>query len=508
MSVSVTEPRYRTAEMAATAVSVAAGLWVRLYLAARNYLNPDEALHGLIAMAPWRDAVRYVLYDGHPPFLILFTHFVCNVSHSEIALRIAPVLAGSLFPVLFSMWVRRFAGSAGALAVLILLTFAPHLISVSAQMRGYTLALLFISASLLVLEAALDRARPALMVTYNLLLWLAIVSDYSVAWFAGAASLYGILRLRGASNPVKIAWLAGQIAAVVTFGFLVYLQVRNFGGGAMEARAIGSWLKGGYPEAGNVFTFPFVNTLKQFAYLLASIPVGAAGLAAFAVAIFWLWTSRTVVPRDKGRALAVLLVTPFVLGILGAYAHVFPYGRSRHTLSIDIFGAAGIAIFIANLRPRVANALVAAMLVLTPVWYWKADIDPQDMAADRTSRQLMIDGLNYMHATIPANSLIFTQWDTLVMLIYYQDDGRVQAVDFIKKESPEVSLGGWRFTAQNYKYRTPGEYAAGMAALRRQYALSDHQPVWVVQGGWDIVTPHEPKLPFAKAVRVFQDPVR
>src|SRR6516165_10296041 len=134
-----------------------AGLALRLRLAFLNYLNPDEAEIALLAFGTWGDVLRNSLKLGdHPPLLIVITHAVSLISRTELALRLVPVLAGSLFPLLLFAWLRRAAGMMAAMAALFLLTLAPHLITVSAQLRSYTLALLFLSASLVVLEEALE----------------------------------------------------------------------------------------------------------------------------------------------------------------------------------------------------------------------------------------------------------------------------------------------------------------------------------------------------------------
>src|SRR5450755_2026161 len=207
-------------EIAFVVVVVAAGLALRLRLALLTYVNPDEALHALVAFSSWDRLVPDSLRVTHPPLLLVLTHFVSFVSRSELAVRMIPLLAGSAFPVVLFVWLRRLAGGVPAMAVLFLLTLAPHLVVVSAELRSYTLAFLFLAASLLVLEAALDSGRWRMMALYSVLLCLAIVSDYSMAWFAGSAGIYALLRLRGCSRRLQATWLAGQLAAVGLYALL------------------------------------------------------------------------------------------------------------------------------------------------------------------------------------------------------------------------------------------------------------------------------------------------
>jgi hypothetical protein len=481
-----------------------AGLALRLRLALLTYLNPDEALHALGAFGTWGDALRNSIPDAHPPLLALITHAVSRFSRTELALRLVPVLAGSLFPLLLFAWLRRVAGRMAAMAALFLLTLAPHLITLSAQARSYTLAFLFLSASLVMLEEALEGNRWGAMAVFSVFLWLCILSDYSMAWFAGAVGVYAMLRLRGSSARVKATWIGGQLVAVSLFGLLLAIQERNTTE-AQWQRVTSGWLKAAFPQPGDMLAFPFLNTGKQFAYLMASVPIGGLALVLFAVAVFWLWTGRTGIELGKARALAALLVLPFLLAIAGAYAHQFPYGRSRHTLVVGLFGAIGIAIFLETLPRRLAVALLGGTLLLTPVWHRKADRDLQDISADRNRKELILQCLDYMRATIPPGAVIFTERDTLLVLAYY--DGHNQApYQPLPGQFTETFLGGlWRTAAMDYQFVTPESYRTGLVAFRRQYRLGEREPVWVLDGGWGVISvPPDERRPFTRAVQVFQ----
>jgi hypothetical protein len=484
-----------------------AGFALRLRLALFTYLNPDEAVHALLSFGTWGYVLRNWVKETHPPLLIVITHAVSLISRTELALRLVPVLAGSLFPLLLFVWLRRISGKMAAMAALFLLTLAPHLITVSAQLRSYTLALLFLSASLVVLEEALERDRWQMMGVYSALLWLCILSDYSMAWFVGAAGVYALLRLRGSHAPVKATWAAGQLVALVLYGLLFKMHVRNFRGGGLERGALSGWLFGAFPQPGKMLVFPFANTLKQFAYLMALVPIGAFVSVLFVVAVFWLWTGQTGIERSKARALAMLLVLPFVLAIAGAYAHQFPYGRTRHTLVIGVFGAIGIAIFIQQLPRRASLALLWGALLLTPLWNWRADWDEQDISPDRNQKELILQCLDYMRAAIPPGTLIFTERETLFMLAYYEGHNGLPYQPATRQFSETVLGGQWRVATMNYNYITRDAYEAGLAAFRKQYGLGENEPVWVLDGGFDVPSmPPDEKHPFTRAVRVFQAP--
>lgn len=492
-------------EIAFVSLVFTIGLVLRLRLALITYLNPDEALQALLAFGSWKDTLHGSLTVTHPPLLILVTHAVSLFSRKELALRLIPVLSGSLFPVLLFVWLRRVAGSMAAMGALLLLTMAPHLISLSAQLRSYTPALLFLSASLVLMEEAIEHREWRLMMAFGVLLWLCILSDYSMAWYVAGVGVYAVLRLRGAPVPVRAVWAAGQVAALSLYALLYVFQIRHFHGSSIAQDAITDWLKTSFPAPGHVLIFPFENTVRQFTYLMASAPLGVLASALFAAAIVVLWTGRTRVDRNKARALAVLLVVPFALAILGAYAHQFPYGATRHTVVIGTLAAIGIAILLAAWPRRAATAVLWGALLLTPLWLWKADPDPQDIGSYRNRKELIQQCLAYMRTTIPPGALIFTERETMLVLSYY--GGQNEALPLtVRGHFLETRLDSrWRVAVADERYNTPEAYRAGLAAFRQHYGLGQGDPVWVLDGGWDISSvPPDQTRPFTKAVRVFR----
>ena len=486
-----------------------AGLTLRLHLATTLYLNPDEAMHALLSFGTFGDVLRNSLLVTHPPLLILITHAVSLVSRSEFALRLVPVLAGSVFPVLTYLWLRRVAGNVAGLTAMFILSLAPNLIALSAEIRSYTLALLFLSAALLALEEAFESGRILMMALYSVLLWACILSDYSGAWFAGAAGIYALLRLRGSPAGIKAVWAAGQVIGLALYAALFRLQIRVFHETGVMLEASG-WLKGSFPHGSTLLTFPVVNTPKPFAFLFASVPLGVLASVIFVFALWRLWTGKIAIDLRKSRALAVLLAVPFALGIATAYAGVLPYGRSRHTLVIQFFAAAGVAVFMQGLARRVAIAILCAALLLTPLWHWTASRDPMEIDASRNRRELMLQCLDYMRANIPPGTRIFAEAETALILAYYEGDGFPPLAAFTQGKFFDIPLGGrWRMAARDYIYTSLQEYQAALAAFRIQYGMGVHEPVWIVMGGWNTDwMPPDPAPPFTRAVRIFESTSR
>ena len=113
-----------------------AGAGARLWLAARTFLNPDEALHYFVATQPSLSQTYTVsLTTAHPPLMFFLLHGWIQLGSSEVFLRLPFVAAGVLFGWVLFLWVRRLAGEEGALFALAIATLAPSLIALSAEDR-------------------------------------------------------------------------------------------------------------------------------------------------------------------------------------------------------------------------------------------------------------------------------------------------------------------------------------------------------------------------------------
>ncbi len=447
----------------------------------------------------WAQIWTNSLKVTHPPALILLTHVVSLISRRELALRMIPVLAGTVFPFVVFLWLRRVAGKTAGMAAMLLLTLSPALVTKSAELRSYTLALLLASCALLAFEKAVDGGGPKAIWIFNFLLWACIFSDYSMAWFAGGMAICAVLRLRRAPAAAKAGWWAGQAVAMGMYGILLRVQIRPF-----LSVNFHDWLHFAFPRAGNRLTFPIVNSVKQFVYLMDSKVLGGLAAAVFAGAVVLLWTGRAGVERQKSRALALLLTVPFPLAIAGAYAHIFPFGPTRHTLVIGMFGAIGIAIAAGKLRPGAATATLWGMLALSPLWLWLAPDDPEDIPSNRNRRELMIQARDYMRASIPPGALIFSNGETLLILSYYLGDR--YRLD-VPTKFFETDLGGrWRVAVRDYTFDTLDLYNARLHEFRERYGIPARAPVWVVVGGGNVDgdPPADPARPFTEAMRVFQ----
>src|SRR5205823_6408570 len=85
-----------------TLLIVAAAFLIRLWVASGTFLNPDEALHFLVAnKLSWAAAYKASLSTAHPPGLIFVLYLWRALGTSEVVLRLPSVIAGTVFCWLF-----------------------------------------------------------------------------------------------------------------------------------------------------------------------------------------------------------------------------------------------------------------------------------------------------------------------------------------------------------------------------------------------------------------------
>jgi len=117
----------------AAALVLAAGFLVRVWAASGTFLNPDEALHLLIAHGnSLARAYQTSLTTAHPPLFILVLYLWRALGNSEFVLRLPSVIAGTVFGWMVFKWMSyTFGQTAGQktgptsrqLGILLLLPF-------------------------------------------------------------------------------------------------------------------------------------------------------------------------------------------------------------------------------------------------------------------------------------------------------------------------------------------------------------------------------------------------
>lgn len=354
-------------------------------------LNPDECMHLNAASSQmWG-------FHLHPPFLLWWLWAASLLSEQPWWLRLLPTLAGALTPLLLGLWLRRFLTPITAWSLAALVAVSPNLARLSAEMRGYGIAMAACAAALYCLDRAFDERSPRWLAWHFAALYAGILTEFSVAWVALAAGLYGLTRL---SRPLASLWAAGQAGGVALYGWLYFLVIRHAGHNHDLAGLLTGYLRDAFPQPGqHPVTFFLTAALDQLAYVTASRP---AALLAAAFALLGLFAWR------RSRNPRIILIPALYLAAAGAFAHVYPFGRSRHTMLIGLLSlaATGAGIdFCAKALP-VAPRAAAALFLLLPFAAPQGDSHRIPLQAARQDRwQRAITEVNQ---AIPAGERVMT----------------------------------------------------------------------------------------------------
>ena len=126
---------------------------------ARDFLNPDEALHFQVANhVSWASAYRASLTTAHPPLLIFVLHWWRGLGTSEFLLRIPSVIAGTVFCWFLFRWTTLLFGRIPGGRIGVCNVSSRRLIALSAEVRQYALLLAFMAAAMWLLERSFMEA--------------------------------------------------------------------------------------------------------------------------------------------------------------------------------------------------------------------------------------------------------------------------------------------------------------------------------------------------------------
>ena len=306
---------------------LAGRLLARLYEAWAYFLNPDEALHNLLASQTSLGlSYKAALTNAHPPLLILVLYYWRLLGQSEWMLRLPSVLAGTACCGIIYRWLKLVTDRSTAFVGLLLFAFSPALIELSAEVRQYALLLLFMAACLYFSERAVRENSSFLMVLFSVSLCGALLSHYSSLIFAFTLGVYMLVRLYPYRERLRLVavWGGGQIVALALTLYYLFTHVAELRRRGMAQGIAETWLKKSIFHAGenHVLVFVAAQTLRVFTYLLSHGVGGALALLAFLVGIISLLKRRKLTgdERPSARELALSLGLPFLVNCGAALA--------------------------------------------------------------------------------------------------------------------------------------------------------------------------------------------
>jgi len=469
-----------------------AALVARLIPAKEYFLNPDEALHYLSASQPSVDlAYTAALTNAHPPLLILVLYYWRSFGQSELMLRLPSVLAGTACCWLAYLWLKQVTDRSTAFMGLLLFSFAPSLIGLSAEVRQYALLLFFMAGCLYLSERAIQENSRPLMVLFSLCLYGALLTHYSSLLFAFTMGVYMLLRLYpyGKRPGLFAVWVCGQIGALALIGYSLVTHVARLRRMGMPQEIAETWLRKSifHPGEHNVAIFVTAQTLRVFTYLFSHGLVGTLALLAFLAGMVSLLRRKNPWNKDgpTPRELALLFGLPFVANCGAAIAGLYPYGGTRHNAVLAPFAVGGAVIGLATWIPaRPWAKSLALVIALALCNFFPAP--PPLIRARNHSVVLMNNAVDYLRQTAPPGSVLLADYQSGLLLGYYAcNHGIVQVfpplLRFAKADCGPYSVitagtQEWRFNANDL----PGQ----LANVAEADGLAPGTKVWLFDAGW------------------------
>ena len=468
------------------------GLGARLFEAWRYFLNPDEALHNLLASQPSLSLVyKAALTNAHPPLLILVLHYWRWLGQSELMLRMPSVLAGTACCWLTYLWLRQIVDSSTAFVALLLLTFSPTLIHLSAEVRQYALLIFFISACLYCSERALRRNSAGWMVLFSLSLYGALLVHYSSFIFAAVIGVYMLVRLYPYARRLSLlaVWVAGQIGgvAISLYYFITHaLPLKKTG---MLNGDVGTYLKKSLYRADetNVLAFAGRQTLRVFTHFLSHGFFGALALIAFLIGLFLLW-SRKISLDEAGptqHQLMLLLGLPFLVNYFAAVVRQYPYGAVRQEAFLAPFAFAVVALGLTVWSPT--RTWIKPLVIASILLFCNFFPAPPPLIRPRNQvRPLMKSAVSTLQHSAPPGATIVAAYQSGLLLGYYGCGHGVVQVFPPFHPFAEADCEGYRAisTAPSEWKFYASTLPEDLSAIAKSYNLASGSKVWLFEAGW------------------------
>jgi hypothetical protein len=409
------------------------------------------------------------------------------------------VLAGMACCWLAYLWLKQITDRSTAFLGLLLFSFAPALIELSAEVRQYALLLFFMSACLYLSERAIRGNSAKAMILFSLSLCGALLTHYSALIFAFTIGVYMLVRLRpfGARVRLVAIWGAGQMAALALTTYFLVTHVARLRESGMARGIAETWLRKSIYHAGenHLANFVVAQTLRVFTYTLSHGVGGALTLLAFIVGLVSLWRkkSSSAQTRPSPRELALLFGLPFVVNCGAALAGLYPYGATRHNSFLAVFGLCGACFGIAlwkQARAWITPTVVSVCLAICNFF----PAPPPLIRANNHRRILMQEAINSLQASVSPGSSIFADYESGLLLGYYLcGHGVVQVFPPYESFVPSDCGAYTAITTrpQEWKFYS-SDFPEQIAEFAQASKLAPGTKVWLFDAGW--ITDSTPAL--------------
>jgi Dolichyl-phosphate-mannose-protein mannosyltransferase len=485
------------ADLVAASLVLIGFLW-RLWQARATFLNTDEAWHFAVSnQNSLSAAYRASLTLAHPPLMVFILYFWKSLGTSNLMLRFPGVLAGTVFCWVFYKWLVRVAGHSNALVGLVLACFLPPMIVLSAELRQYSLMLMFAIAAAYFLEVAVAENSVTAMSLSCASLYLAMLSHYSAFLCAAALGIYAIARMwaRRPRMAVVGSWILGQAVGLGIAGALYSTHISKLSAVypvAQPLQRFGDfYLSDWYFHAGRGRLLPFLyrGTFGVFRFIFGQTGIGQVAAVLFLAGVLILLFSKQRGSEEMSpRLVALLLAMPFVLNWIAVVAGLYPYGRTRQCIFLALFALPGVAVALARTVGNSIGPACGLALLMVIGCHAFGTLQGRDLLPVSEQRHEHMDELvQFARSSIGPNDLIYTDQATSYQLRHYLCNQKPVSVEV----SPE-GFESFRCEGFHVVFTGPKDGALTAEGVDARWHNADNrlelsfmgEHVWVVQGGW------------------------
>jgi hypothetical protein len=490
---------WKHSNLAAVSFVLIGFLW-RLWQARATFLNTDEAWHFAVSnQSSLSAAYRASLTLAHPPLLVFILYFWKTVGTSNLMLRFPGVLAGSVFCWVFYKWLVRLVGHTNALVGLVLVCFLPPMIVLSAELRQYSLMLMFAVAAAYFLEVALAENSVTAMSLSCASLYLAMLSHYSAFLFATALGIYAIARMWWQRPRATVVgwWILGQAVGLAIAWVLYSTHISKLTAVypvAQPLQRFGDfYLSDWYFHAGRDRLLPFLyrGTFGVFRFIFGQTGIGqVAAILFLAGVLILLFLKQRSSEEISPRLAPLLLVAPFALNWIAVVAGLYPYGRTRQCMFLALFALPGVAVALARMVGNSMGPPCGLAFLMVMGCHAFGTLQGRDLLPLAEQRHEHMDELmEFVRSNIGPNDLIYTDQATSFQLRHYLCKQRPVSIDV----SPD-GFESFRCEGLHVLFTGPNDGALSAEGVDARWHNADNrlelsfmgEHVWVVQGGWAI----------------------
>ncbi len=470
------------------------GFLLRIWKASGTFLNLDEAMHVLTAIRPsLAEAYQASHSLAHPPLLVLLLNVWRGLGTSELVLRLPSVIAGTIFCWVFFRWLTRLLGPTAGWVGLVLVSFLPPFVELSAEVRQYALLLCFLISAAYILELALAEKSAGKILFFFVFLYLAMLTHFSALLFAGAVGVYSLWRLVSARSPQRVIamWIAGQAGALGLFVFLYQTQISSLKSSGAFARHVQVFLANSYFHWGRDHLLPFIfaRTFGVLQYAFGQHAVGDIGGVLFIAGVVLLLKGKEVPEQGPSRRqLGVYLMLPFAINCAAAIAGLYPYGGTRHSAFLLPFAVACVSLALTRLTRKRLGLALAACMVTVAVCYGLGVPHRPYMRREDQRYSNMVRAIDAIRQKVSPADTIFVDFQTNFLLTFYLCPDSASELLFSDSAFRESSCSGYRVisTGSQTNILTAGKFPSEWNEMVSTYNFKPGQTIWIFQAGWDI----------------------